>query len=113
VPDAFAQLLDKLIENAIDFAPPGTVVRVALEAPPGEAIVAVENEGPPLPEAMGHRLFDSMVSLRGHDGRADGAHLGLGLYVVRLVAEHHGGGVRAANRREGGVRFEVAVPRAG
>jgi len=113
VPDAFAQLLDKLVENAIDFAPPGTVVRVALEAPPGEAILAVENEGPPLPEAMGHRLFDSMVSLRGHDGRADGAHLGLGLYVVRLVAEHHGGGVRAANRSQGGVRFEVAIPRAG
>ena len=113
VPDAFAQLLDKLVENAIDFAPPGTVVRVALEAPPGEAILAVENEGPPLPEAMGHRLFDSMVSLRGHGGRADGAHLGLGLYVVRLVAEHHGGRVRAANRSEGGVRFEVAIPRAG
>jgi two-component system sensor histidine kinase ChvG len=111
VPDAFAQLLDKLVENARDFAPAGTAVRVTLDAPPGEAILAVENEGPPLPEAMVHRLFDSMISLRGAEGRADGAHLGLGLYVVRLVAEHHGGNVRAGNRGEGGVRFEVAVPR--
>jgi two-component system sensor histidine kinase ChvG len=45
--------------------------------------------------------------------REDGAHLGLGLYIVRLVAEHHGGTVRAENRAQGGVRFEVSVPSAG
>jgi two-component system, OmpR family, sensor histidine kinase ChvG len=113
-PDAFAQLLDKLIENANDFAPPGTGVKLALEAAEGEARLAVENEGPPLPEEMLHRLFDSMVSARASHGppevRAGAMHLGLGLYVVRLVAEHHGGRVRAMNRPEGGVRFEVAVP---
>jgi len=114
VPDAFAELLDKLAENAHDFAPPGTPIRVALEADGVRAVLAVENEGPPLPEAMVQRLFDSMVSMRAPGeaapGRGDGAHLGLGLYIVRLVAEHHGGTVRAANRPAGGVRFEVAVP---
>ncbi len=80
VPDAFAQLLDKLVENANDFAPPGSGIRVTLEESGRRAVLAVENEGPPLPEAMIHRLFDSMVSVRPPAavgaGRADGAHLG-------------------------------------
>jgi two-component system sensor histidine kinase ChvG len=109
VPDAFAELLDKLVENANDFAPPGTPVRVSLEALTGQARLAVENEGPALPEAA-TRLFDSMVTLRTpHEPRGE-AHLGLGLYIVRLVAQHHRGAVRALNLPDGrGVRFEVTV----
>ena len=42
--------------------------------------------------------------------RGEGAHLGLGLYIVRLVAEYHGGAVHAENREAGGVRFTVDVP---
>ena len=112
VPDAFAQLLDKLIENANDFAPPGTPIRISLTAEGRRARLAVENDGPALPEAMVASLFDSMVSLRGSE-RAPGkesGHLGLGLYIVRLVAEFHGGTVRASNLApEGGARFEVEV----
>jgi signal transduction histidine kinase len=64
----------------------------------------VENDGPVIPDAMLGRLFDSMVTLR------EGEHLGLGLYIVRLVAEFHGGRVRAMNLPGGkGVRFEVEV----
>jgi len=100
-PDAFAQLLDKLVENANDFALVGTPIRVGLTHRNNRRILSVENEGPVLPEGGG--LFDSMVSHRS-------GHLGLGLYVVRLVAEWHGGKVRAANLPEGkGVRFEVEV----
>ena len=109
VPDAVAQLLDKLVENAIDFAPADSVIRIALEAEGKRARLAVENAGPPLPEAMLPKLFDSMVSMREEGARREG-HLGLGLYIVRLVAEHHGGGVRAFNLPEGaGVRFEVGL----
>jgi signal transduction histidine kinase len=79
---------------------------VALEA--GRAVLAVENEGPPLPEPGPARLFDSMVTMR--EGGRD-AHLGLGLAIVRLVAEFHGGRVAAANLAAGrGVRFVVEVP---
>jgi signal transduction histidine kinase len=113
VPDAIAQLMDKLAENADDFAPEGTPIRVALELDSGSAQLSVENDGPPLPEAMVQRLFDSMVSVRGGESGAaarEPAHLGLGLYIVRLVAEFHGGSVRAGNRPAGGVRFEVTIP---
>ena len=116
VPDAFAQLLDKLVENAVDFAPPGGAIRIALAAAGGRATLSIENDGPPLPEPMIARLFDSMVTLR--DPRdapqaAPAVHLGLGLFVVRLVAEFHGGRANARNLEAGrGVRFAVDVPMA-
>ena len=59
------------------------------------------------------RLFDSMVTLRHPvtEGRGSNEHLGLGLYIVRLVAEFHGGTVRAENLPDGaGVRFAVELP---
>jgi len=111
VPDAFAQMLDKLADNAHDFAPAGTPIRVILAARGAGALLAVENSGPPLPQDAHARLFDSMVSLRGPDAASEGAHLGLGLYIVRLVAEFHGGTVNARNLPGAdGVRFEVEVP---
>ena len=113
VPDAVAQLVDKLVENANDFAPSDSPIRVQVaHGARGGARIAVENAGPPLPEAARAQLFDSMVSLREPAERGEGAaHLGLGLYIVRIVAEYHGGSVRAVNLPEGaGVRFEVELP---
>jgi len=111
VPDALAQLLDKLVENAHDFAPADTAIAVALE-PRGRFVeLRVDNEGPAIPPASLIRLFDSMVTLRAPAG--EGAHLGLGLYIVRLIAEFHGGRARAENLPGGrGVRFAVTLPAA-
>ena len=69
--------------------------------------VSVTNPGPPLPERMRSQMFDSMVSMRGGENTR---HLGLGLYVAKLIAEGHGGNIRADNV-DGGVRFTVTVPR--
>ena len=115
VPDAFAQLLDKLVENANDFAPEGTPVRISLAVAARRALLAVQNAGTALPASMVAGLFDSMVSMREAPSVASApratAHLGLGLHVVRLVAEAHGGRVSATNLARGaGVRFEVEIP---
>lgn len=121
VPEAIAQALDKLVANAVDFAVPGTTIRVELAARDipdpagGRRSVAgwwlsVFNLGQPLPESMGDSLFDSMVSVR--DSRsASSSHLGLGLFLVRLIAEFHGGSVFAQNE-EGGVRVGFTLPAA-
>ncbi len=103
-PDLAAQLLDKLVENAVDFsAAPGgggAAVRVTLGLAGDFAALAVENRGPLLPETMRGKLFESMVSVRaGRDGA--GPHLGLGLYVARLIAEFHGGAIGASNLPSG------------
>ena len=109
-PDLLAQLLDKLVENALGFARSGTAVRVELRRSAGAATLSVLNEGPLLPAAMQGQLFESMVSIR--TGAPEGVpHLGLGLYIVRLVAEFHGGTARARNHEDAeGVVVEVWLP---
>jgi dedicated sortase system histidine kinase len=108
VPDLIAQMLDKLCQRR--GVREGAPVEIRLDRIGDEALLSVGNEGPPLPETLADRLFDSMVSVRtGFD--ADEPHLGLGLYIVRLIAHFHGGSAQAANRPDGkGVVISVAVP---
>jgi signal transduction histidine kinase len=108
--DAIAQMLDKLIQNAVDFATPGTAIRVLLSNHGRHVTLTVGNDGPQLPANAAAHLFVSMVSSRS-DGAAQGEHLGLGLYMVRLIAEFHGAIVNAANNESGrGVYFTVTFP---
>jgi dedicated sortase system histidine kinase len=112
-PDLIAQMLDKLVANATEFAAAGTPVVIRLTHAGGKARLTVENDGPPLPEGMAGRLFDSMVSVR-RETSGDIPHLGLGLYIVRLIAQFHGGKARADNRDDGsGVVATVTLPLAG
>lgn len=108
-PDLIAQLLDKLLANAQDFCLAGSTINVRLDADSTQVTLSVTNLGPLLPEAMAGQLFDSMVSVR--DVRSEQPHLGLGLYIVRLIAEFHDGYARAANRPDAaGVVFSVILP---
>jgi signal transduction histidine kinase len=111
-PDLLAQLLDKLVDNALGFARPATAIEVDLWRFGNAATLSVRNQGPRLPSEMGRRLFESMVSVRPDGTRAGGAaHLGLGLYVVRLIAEFHGGAAAAHDRPDGrGVIVTVTLP---
>jgi dedicated sortase system histidine kinase len=105
MPDLVVQMLDKLVGNAIDFRAPGTAIDVGIERSGDDIVLAICNQGPPLPAEMSDKLFQSMVSIR--DGKGDykgpeDLHLGLGLYIVRLIAEAHGAQARAFNRADGG-----------
>ena len=111
-PDLIAQMLDKLVANAVEFGVPEQPIVVRVERTADAALLSVGNDGPPLPEAMRDRLFESMVSVR-DEARRGGAtpHLGLGLYIVRLVVELHRGSVRADNRADAsGVVVTVTLP---
>ena len=109
-PEMIAQMLDKLVANAVEFSAVGTPIVVRLERGDTDLRLSVENEGPLLPDAMRGRLFDSMVSVRG-DQVSDAPHLGLGLYIVRLIAEAHRGRATAENRDDGrGVVVSVMLP---
>lgn len=108
-PDLLLQALDKLIANARDFAAAGSAITVALERRGASVRLAVENYGTPLPAGDRTRLFDSMVSERAADARGE-PHLGLGLYVVRLVAAFHGGQAFAEDLAGGGARIGIDLP---
>ncbi len=109
-PELIAQMLDKLVANAVEFSAEGTPIVVRLERTDTGLLLSVENEGPPLPDAMRGGLFDSMVSVRGDQSGGE-PHLGLGLYIVRLIAEAHGGQPSARNREDGrGVVVSVELP---
>ncbi len=111
-PEAFRQMLDKLIENANEFSKPGSSIDIALSLVGSEVLLQVTNQGPIIPVEHQAQIFESMVSDRKHTTQAsEQGHLGLGLYIVRLVAKFHGGKVSVRNRpNQDGVTFEVTVP---
>jgi two-component system sensor histidine kinase ChvG len=110
-PELIAQLTDKLMDNAVDFAPADGLIQIALESIDSKHRLKIANQGPRLPQQLDGRLFESLVSGRsGSDGRP---HLGLGLYIVRLIAQFHRGSVAAENLTDGsGVEFAIELPRA-
>jgi len=108
-PELIAQMLDKLIENAVDFTPAGRTITLKLVRSGSTYELSVENDGPSIPDAMLGRLFESLFEHR--PGSDDKPHFGLGLYIVRLIAEFHDGRALAANRSDGsGVVFTVILP---
>lgn len=106
-PSRIRQLLDKLVDNAISFHRPGTPIEISLaensdthfSAPlRGKVTLTVANQGPTIPEEQQTQIFNSMVSYRQQKG--SGPHLGLGLYIVRTIVEHHQGRVSVCSTKD-------------
>ncbi len=110
VPELVVQAIDKLVSNAVDFCAVNGVITLSLRVSGNDYVLSVENDGNPLPETMQGQLFDSMVSVRTTQGN-NKPHLGLGLYIVRLVMESHSGRAVAENRTSNnGVVFLMVFP---
>ena len=108
-PDYIAQALDKLVDNAIDFAAPDTPIVFKASRVEDIAQIDVINQGSALPEGMAERIFEPLVSLGRKD--AQKTRLGMGLYIVKLIASFHGGDVIARNlRSQDGVIFSLSLP---
>jgi dedicated sortase system histidine kinase len=109
-PDLVVQMLDKLVDNAVDFSADGATISVSLRAEPTQAELSVANPGPPLPAEASTRLFESLWQSRSEADKRP--HFGLGLYIVRLIAEFHGGTAQAANLPDNsGAVFSVRLAR--
>ncbi|MDR0781986.1 MAG: proteobacterial dedicated sortase system histidine kinase [Pseudomonadales bacterium] len=110
-PEYIAQMLDKIVANAVDFSPPGKPVRVTCKAEAGMALISVSNEGPSLDPVVRDRMFEAMVSAR-TNGSNKVPHLGLGLHIARMITDYHGGYIYADNLTgERGVRVVIRLPR--
>lgn len=110
-PDRLAQALRNLLANAIEHtAEPSGLVRLTIELPaPGIVRFNVEDDGPGIPADQRERVFDRFQRTdRARDRASGGA--GLGLAIVRAIAEAHGGTVRATEAPAGGARIELELP---
>lgn len=109
-PVLLQQAMDKLIDNAVSFSTGNTLV---LQLAPDNtqavphAMLTVANQGPGIQDSAVDQLFDPLVSHR--EDTSDELHLGLGLYMVRLIAEGSGGEVFARNQDEW-VVFGLSLP---
>ncbi|MEE3238029.1 MAG: proteobacterial dedicated sortase system histidine kinase [Pseudomonadota bacterium] len=110
VPEYIAQLLDKLIANAVEFSYADHPISIYCRTLREHAVFKVSNAGPFLPDEMKDRLFDSMISVR-PQGKQKQPHLGMGLHIARLITDFHSGEIRAEDRtdREGAV-ITVVMP---
>jgi signal transduction histidine kinase len=112
--DELHRLTINLLENALRHTPAGTEIRVSSNFDSdGQAVLVVEDDGPGVPEHLRETLFERFI--RGAGDR--GGSFGLGLAIVRAVAETHGGSVTVepTGERDGapyGARFVVRLPTA-
>ena len=92
--DLIVQMLDKLVDNAVSFSTAGKPIEMEFIRAAECWQLRVRNYGPCLPATMEDQIFNSMVSLREKKEKGK-PHLGLGLYIVRLIAEFHGATISA------------------
>ena len=110
-PEAVAQVLGNLVDNAAKYAPDQTPIRLQASRRGGLAVLAVEDAGPGVPAAERERIFARFTQLdQGATRRAGG--VGLGLYIARRLAQAQGGELVVGDRggSGGGARFELRLP---
>ncbi len=110
-PDRLAQGVRNLARNAIEHTVPGDgLVRLEVETLPGGRIAfAVIDDGPGIPAADRERVFERLYRTdRARSRNSGGA--GLGLSIVRAIAEAHRGSVQASEAAGGGARVELVLP---
>jgi signal transduction histidine kinase len=109
--DADAALIHRMMANLFDnelkHLPPSCTVTISLRLSEGAALLVLEDNGPGFEAEIGAHIFERRVKGRNSNGH------GLGLAFVEAVVRAHGGTVEAQNRREGGARLTIMLPRAG
>jgi two-component system sensor histidine kinase ChvG len=109
--ERFLQLLGNLVENAVSFSPPRGRVSVTVKRAGDRASIVVEDQGPGVPPEHRERVFDRFFSFR-PDNDPGKRHSGLGLSIVKAIAESCGGTVSMTDGTLGGAAFEVRLPAA-
>jgi signal transduction histidine kinase len=107
-PRMLRRLMRNLLENARRYAA-GPPVEAPLEPlEPGGALLRIADRGPGVPEEERERIFEPFYRPASLRNEAN-AGVGLGLALVRQIAQHHGGVVRCLQREGGGTSFEVEL----
>jgi signal transduction histidine kinase len=107
VPRLLRRAIRNLLENARRYGAGGTTVELASRGDAAE--IRVSDRGPGVPAELRARIFEPFYRLPGASERNGG--VGLGLALVKSIAERHGGGVRCEDRPGGGASFVIMLPR--
>jgi PAS domain S-box-containing protein len=105
--DRMLQVLTNLLSNAIKFSPPGSQVRVAVQARAGGARIAVADQGRGIPAGFRERVFTRFA----HQGAGGGS--GLGLSICKGIVEEHGGRIGFESEEGKGTTFYIDLPDGG
>jgi len=110
-PDRIRQAVDNLIDNALRFAPRGSVIVLAARAADGGLDIEVSDDGPGFPAGFLPHAFERFARPDSGRSRGDGG-AGLGLAIVRVIAAAHGGVATAGNKPGGGAVVRLRLPSA-
>ena len=102
--------LDNLVRNALNYAPEGDAVRIAIKRSGQHVSVTVVDRGPGIDRTRASTIFEPLVRTPRHDNGHEGH--GLGLFLVKRVVQAHGGEIDVTSR-PGKTAFRVRLPLAG
>jgi two-component system, sensor histidine kinase and response regulator len=109
-PDLLRRVLQNLVENAMRYSPPGSLVQVEADATAGVVCFRVRDRGPGIPVALRERVFDKYVRIAGTDAERRSAGKGLGLAFCRIAVEAHRGRIWVEDNQPHGSVFVVQLP---
>ena len=107
--ERLARVVSNLIANAVAHTDSGGTIAVSAVKSAGRVDIAVDDDGPGVPEEMRGRVFDRFARLDESRSSSQGGS-GLGLAIVKAIAEAHGGSVACLTSPLGGARFVVRLP---
>ncbi|WP_298448562.1 sensor histidine kinase [uncultured Marinobacter sp.] len=98
---------DNILQNALDYTPPGKIVHVSLALSSGWISLAIEDEGPGVAEDVLEHLFEPFFRA---DKSRGGQGWGLGLAIAKDIIEAHDGDITARNSEHGGLQVVARLP---
>ena len=106
------RVIENLLDNAISFSPPDSVITVVVATGDGRVTLDVRDEGPGIPPDQREKVFERFHSVRPED-ESFGNHSGLGLAIARTIAEAHEGTLSVKERPDGkpGANIRLDLPR--
>jgi two-component system, NtrC family, sensor histidine kinase KinB len=105
--DMIRRVLINLLENAVKYTPPESVITIGAKEQDGVISIWVQDNGPGIPPEDRERVFDKFIRLHPEEGPKG---LGLGLAFCRLAVEKHSGQIWAESPEEGGACFKFTLP---
>jgi len=109
LPDELAIVIDNLLDNALRYSPPASMVTIRLAREGNLASVTVRDQGMGVPPDLGDRIFDRLVRADDSRNRESGG-AGIGLAVCRQIIQSRGGQMFQSNHPEGGAEIGFTLP---